>query len=914
MCVAFRTCNKTASNHQRVRSQVEPSGRMVSGVVLASLASAVFALVVVIGHVHYTAGCPRLPENEAPLLAAACEQDVLSARRGLLQELQLELSRCDERLRASLAELVDLRAEVEALRPKPRLRDAPDLSQSVESAPDPSQSVVSKDAAVSLGGSGVEGAHAGRILLRETSPDLLACSKAVLSTLLATPSANRVAYAMELMKTDESCAMCIILASQTPYPDVTHALHGCLHQNENQCTDATGLARIVPLLPNVTLQNRDSIIELLELVEADCAYCILEAIEGACGEGCMKTALHISTDYPIIPRRSCFPELVRAIASAQAKAVRATMGAAAPFGLTTGPDAGATDLFVAAGETMHGSAVYRGIHRGEWLILCDRHDGPGEEELWVISTVEDRRAWDQCEGRLWIGLETAQAHTDALTRSGDAGGVHFELGMDECADVLATEASRLEPIFTDLGGANRRAESSSEGTLLAFTEAASATQVQCTLLRLFGAHSASVSPTTVRLPSRIDKVVLAGDLVVHAGTSLRLEGEATTTLIVGTKQLRIERKGQLELVGLTIADSVGSSALVSHGGQVVVRNTTFARCETRTNTFFRGQESAVPQGSEANPPLRGAMLGAFGGAMMVFWSEARLAVSGSTFINNTARGARVTNQGGAIFCLGGLVSVDAGTVLQQNLAECGTAISTGGAMRVMCSALRVADTEFVRNTVARGERSRGGALSISNTVRGTAQVLSTTFDDNRAVDGRASASGGAIAMSPEASLELRSVRLLRNQALRGAQQTGGGAIWLDSASQLVVAETVLEGNVAQGAQSFAGAILVEGASSLTLKAGVVMRSNVASGTAGASGGAIFIRSFSALDAKDATRFTGNVVRVRSDLSALHPCGDQTCLCDAGKWAESEWRCDSLRDGRGSVHIGCRFQRQPSPGM
>ena len=132
-------------------------------------------------------------------------------------------------------------------------------------------------------------------------------------------------------------------------------------------------------------------------------------------------------------------------------------------------------------------------------------------------------------------------------------------------------------------------------------------------------------------------------------------------------------------------------------------------------------------------------------------------------------------------------------------------------------------------------------------------------------------------------MELRSVRLLRNQALRGAQHTGGGAIWLDSASQLVVAETVLEGNVAQGAQSFAGAILVEGASYLTLKAGVVMRSNVASGTAGASGGAISIRSLSALDAKDATQFTGNVVLAHSDLSALHPCGDQASLCDAGKW-------------------------------
>ena len=130
-------------------------------------------------------------------------------------------------------------------------------------------------------------------------------------------------------------------------------------------------------------------------------------------------------------------------------------------------------------------------------------------------------------------------------------------------------------------------------------------------------------------------------------------------------------------------------------------------------------------------------------------------------------------------------------------------------MRVFYSDLRVADTAFLRNIVSGGERSRGGALAISNTVQGTAQILSTTFDDNRAVDGMAYTLGGAIAMSPEASLELRSVRLLRNQVLRGAQQTGGGAIWLDSASQLVVVETVLEGNVAQGRNPCGGCKLFD---------------------------------------------------------------------------------------------------------
>jgi hypothetical protein len=252
---------------------------MLSGpqrvVALASITAAVVALVLVIGHASCTGGCSCLHENNAPVSAVG-KKHGLSARQGPQEELQLELSacdrRCDERLRATLgeledlraeveSELEDLRAEVEALRLK--MLDVPNLAESAASR------------ALAFGGLGtldrsvVEGAHSGRMLLQESSPGARACSKAVLESVLATPSANRVAHVMdELMKTDESCAMCLILASQSPYPDVTLGLHGCLHQNENQCTDATGLARIVPLLPNVTLQNRDSVVELLELVEA----------------------------------------------------------------------------------------------------------------------------------------------------------------------------------------------------------------------------------------------------------------------------------------------------------------------------------------------------------------------------------------------------------------------------------------------------------------------------------------------------------------------------------------------------------------------------------------------------------------------------------------------------------------------
>lgn len=127
-------------------------------------------------------------------------------------------------------------------------------------------------------------------LLQAESPS---CSKAEIAYIFATPVAERSAVAARMMESNPTCVICIITASRKAYPDVVYYLSACMHQNENECTDSTGLARVAPLLRNVSLQNRQSVIAMLEVAEADCVYCILESIEGACGEGCVKNALHI---------------------------------------------------------------------------------------------------------------------------------------------------------------------------------------------------------------------------------------------------------------------------------------------------------------------------------------------------------------------------------------------------------------------------------------------------------------------------------------------------------------------------------------------------------------------------------------------------------------------------------------------
>ena len=131
------------------------------------------------------------------------------------------------------------------------------------------------------------------------------CSKAEIAIIVGTAAADRVDATMRLLESNPACASCLITASQAVYPELLYEVHACMHQNENECTDSTGLARVAPLLQNVSLQNRESVIAMLAVAEANCVYCILEAIEGACGTGCVESALHMQARMPRAPR--CAP-------------------------------------------------------------------------------------------------------------------------------------------------------------------------------------------------------------------------------------------------------------------------------------------------------------------------------------------------------------------------------------------------------------------------------------------------------------------------------------------------------------------------------------------------------------------------------------------------------------------------------
>ena len=102
----------------------------------------------------------------------------------------------------------------------------------------------------------------------------LPCSKGELQSLIE--SQDPLPVARELLLTNPACAMCVIpcrslaLEGQAAYGFATiECLFKCAHQNENACTDVTGLSNIFPFIDGAALHDRGSVIRLLELVEAE---------------------------------------------------------------------------------------------------------------------------------------------------------------------------------------------------------------------------------------------------------------------------------------------------------------------------------------------------------------------------------------------------------------------------------------------------------------------------------------------------------------------------------------------------------------------------------------------------------------------------------------------------------------------
>ena len=141
----------------------------------------------------------------------------------------------------------------------------------------------------------------------------LHCSKADVDamSLVAADVSKAKAFLSSLTTTNAGCAECLQTCAQHDYR--IGCLFRCQHQRENQCTDAD-TTKIASMIPTAALQDRRLLVLMIEQVSASCAYCILETVESVCGVGCVQETMHITTDYPILPR-PCLSELAAVLQS-----------------------------------------------------------------------------------------------------------------------------------------------------------------------------------------------------------------------------------------------------------------------------------------------------------------------------------------------------------------------------------------------------------------------------------------------------------------------------------------------------------------------------------------------------------------------------------------------------------------------
>jgi hypothetical protein len=131
------------------------------------------------------------------------------------------------------------------------------------------------------------------------------CSKAEIAKVLN--AADPVPVLASLMTSNPPCGACVTPCERLTGFDRILCNQACQHQSENRCTNDT-LAWLDPLIERANLSNRDSLTTILDLAEADCAYCVLETIEFVCGDLCVFQQLHIWHDFPIHARPCVSPE------------------------------------------------------------------------------------------------------------------------------------------------------------------------------------------------------------------------------------------------------------------------------------------------------------------------------------------------------------------------------------------------------------------------------------------------------------------------------------------------------------------------------------------------------------------------------------------------------------------------------
>jgi predicted outer membrane repeat protein len=361
----------------------------------------------------------------------------------------------------------------------------------------------------------------------------------------------------------------------------------------------------------------------------------------------------------------------------------------------------------------------------------------------------------------------------------------------------------------------------------------------------------------VHLPELNGEIELRADIVIRPGDVVVLNGVRSdtnrTTILLGSRQIRVDRGGRLDLIRLAITGSIGGSALFSEG-IVATINCSLVRNMAATNFVARFAELLVPAGSAADKVRKGAFAAAFGGAVFSFGATAYFHSLGSSFENNAVIG-HIASFGGAITAVGGSLTLESVSV-RRNLAIGGKWSAQGGGAAMIFGPLSIVESQFVGNEARQtdGTVSSAGAIMVQS---GACNMSAVRLERNVARGGTLGCSGGAFRIESRSTATFAEVLLLGNQASGGKTYSRSGALDMELGSAVALSNTRFSKNqVNSGASASGGAISCDG--KLTLGPGVVFYANIVAGSGRASGGAIAVSDHGQLNAVG-TQFVGQLV-------------------------------------------------------
>ena len=220
--------------------------------------------------------------------------------------------------------------------------------------------------------------------------------------------------------------------------------------------------------------------------------------------------------------------------------------------------------------------------------------------------------------------------------------------------------------------------------------------------------------------------------------------------------MQVRRGGKLELVGIDVVNSTGSSAVFSEG-YISVTNCNFARCVTGPNVVKRSLEaSSISTGRAA--------LFALGGAIQVQGVEAALESTHSSYVMCAAHSANYANSGGAVYAAA-MVRIDTSR-FEANYVQGGSESASGGALFLEARRFDITESEFVSNKATGGLQALGGALRLED----CSKLLLTLVTDDQP---------DFCTVTPnDCAARLRAVTAMRNVASGGSSRVKGGALYV----------------------------------------------------------------------------------------------------------------------------------------